>query len=419
MDENEAPSNAYTLDSLPIDVLKLVLVSLGPREVMRTSKSCSLLHAVGLSNTAWQARVDDARAAATDVADGMLPAVAVFSEKHEMETLEAMKEAAPGIALAKQEGKRRGAKYVYAPYEKEYMAHAAAHAQASKSVKQLENALYKTCEENIKVSAEQPGSFLASFLETMDSCNCHRQAHFSGALNGNDAETALKPDSIVAFTNLLRPRKFRKHWRSDGTFEVEELSQGVELYDMHTYINATHLPTSPSDPDVITIGSHETADLYAELLSSFGACKSLFARKTPLCEHLIEAYGPLRERFAITYAKAHPRDAPTPKVYGVLYQVWAQMKWLGGTGIMHEGVVKASHCVDNRFATRYANVRNLEQQLLCRARAAWQLSDPSGAKSIRAPDDARERRKCDRMSVGSRAKRAKHEIRDGMQYGGK
>ena len=172
-------------------------------------------------------------------------------------------------------------------------------------------------------------------------------------------------------------------------------------------------------PVTVTVGSHETADMFKEYLSALGACVSVFARKTPLCEHLIESYGPLRERFACIYAKVHPRKEPTPKVNGMLYQVWEQMKRRGGTGIMHEGVVEAFHVVDNRFAARYANVRNLEQQLLMRARAAWQHSDPSGAKSIRANADARGKRKRDRMSVGSRAKRAKYERSCMVQYGGR
>ena len=84
--------------------------------------------------------------------------------------------------------------------------------------------------------------------------------------------------------------------------------------------------------------------------------------------------------------------------------VLPQMRWLGaGCGILHEGVVEASHVVDNRHVSRFANVKNIEQNILMRARAMWQLQNPrSDSANIRAPDHARETRKRDERNRADR-----------------
>eukprot|EP00965_Chrysotila_dentata_P237783 6202125-Pleurochrysis_carterae.AAC.1 len=56
-----------------------------------------------------------------------------------------------------------------------------------------------------------------------------------------------------------------------------------------------------------------------------------------------------------------------------------QMLRLGGTGLLSESVVEAMHVIDNRMVARYACVKNMEEQLRCRARAIWQLNNPHTA----------------------------------------
>eukprot|EP00965_Chrysotila_dentata_P100877 3332475-Pleurochrysis_carterae.AAC.1 len=50
------------------------------------------------------------------------------------------------------------------------------------------------------------------------------------------------------------------------------------------------------------------------------------------------------------------------------------------------------HVMDNCMVTRYACVRNLEEQLKCRARVIWQLCNPHNT-SIREKDNAISARK--------------------------
>eukprot|EP00965_Chrysotila_dentata_P158130 5224292-Pleurochrysis_carterae.AAC.1 len=62
------------------------------------------------------------------------------------------------------------------------------------------------------------------------------------------------------------------------------------------------------------------------------------------------------------------------------------MRRLGGTGFLSESVVQAMHVVDYRMVARYACVKNLEEQLQCRAKAIWQLCNPNST-NIREQDN--------------------------------
>ena len=88
--------------------------------------------------------------------------------------------------------------------------------------------------------------------------------------------------------------------------------------------------------------------------------------------------------------------------------MFPQMEYLGGSGILHEGVVEAFHLIDNRHATRWSNVKDVLLNITLRARAAWQISDP-GAQRIRARDQDREERRRERGSLQVRELRARVE----------
>eukprot|EP00965_Chrysotila_dentata_P180094 5946878-Pleurochrysis_carterae.AAC.1 len=64
-------------------------------------------------------------------------------------------------------------------------------------------------------------------------------------------------------------------------------------------------------------------------------------------------------------------------MHGLCYHMSQQMRRLGGTGFLSESVVKAMHVVDNSMMSRYACVKNLEDQRQCHARAMWQLCNPN------------------------------------------
>eukprot|EP00965_Chrysotila_dentata_P134964 4463872-Pleurochrysis_carterae.AAC.1 len=73
-------------------------------------------------------------------------------------------------------------------------------------------------------------------------------------------------------------------------------------------------------------------------------------------------------------------------MHGLCYHMSEQMRRLGGTGFLSESVVEAMHVVDNRMMSHYACVKNLEDQLQCRARAIWQLCNPNTG-NIREQDN--------------------------------
>ena len=79
------------------------------------------------------------------------------------------------------------------------------------------------------------------------------------------------------------------------------------------------------------------------------------------------------------------------------------MRRLGSSGMLHEGVVEAYHVLDNRLITRYACVKNLCEQLLCRAQSGWELAS---APSIKAVEEAQQLRKRERRNLDSRTTRA-------------
>ena len=112
----------------------------------------------------------------------------------------------------------------------------------------------------------------------------------------------------------------------------------------------------------------------------------------------------LAMEIAMGYAQIAPgTKAPPPKLHMLCYHVGQQMRRLGSVGMLHEGVVEAYHVLDNRFITRYACVKNLCEQLLCRARAGWQLAS---APSIKAVEEAQQLRKRERRNLDSRTTRA-------------
>eukprot|EP00965_Chrysotila_dentata_P009866 321802-Pleurochrysis_carterae.AAC.1 len=83
-------------------------------------------------------------------------------------------------------------------------------------------------------------------------------------------------------------------------------------------------------------------------------------------------YQHLRDDFvlyATRYAKMLPHDESPPKMHGLCSHMSQQMRSIGGTGFLSESVVETIQVEDNRMMSRYACVKNLEDQQQCRARA--------------------------------------------------
>ena len=152
------------------------------------------------------------------------------------------------------------------------------------------------------------------------------------------------------------------------------------------------------------VGDRELAGNFKRLWVSLGEAASLWTRKEPLCPHEIQRFDVLSKEFAALYAELFPEQEPTPKLHILMYHVLPQMKHLGGSGILHEGVVEAFHVVDNRHVARWANVKDAIRNIILRTRASWQISNP-GAQNIRSRDHDREQRRRERCSIRVRGVR--------------
>ena len=184
------------------------------------------------------------------------------------------------------------------------------------------------------------------FLNLMESCDLERQAFFKGAMNGNDLDRLLRPDAMRQFTDLLRP--------NDTVYTHVSLEDGEDGCAPRVCLS------------LLVSGRQSRADDFHSLFCLFADCVSLFSRKTALCDHLINRFEKRVESFACLYAHMFPELEPIPKIHGMTYHMVEQMRRLGGTGILHEGVVEAQHVVDNGLIRRFCCVKNLEQQLMCR-----------------------------------------------------
>ena len=287
--------------------------------------------------------------------------------------------------------------------EEKYRAHTTGLKAAQTQLKKAEKLVDKVeAENNALWDDVQIGLRMTKFLDAMESCNLERQAYFKGAMNGNDLKRLLEPEAIKMLTDLLRP--------ADAVYSHLSLVSDAGVVDdpSHPFPGGEVTPPPPHvSLALLVTGSSKRADDFHQLLTTFADCVSLFGRKTALCDHLIDRFKQQMQTFAHLLAEMFPTLRPIPKLHGMCYHMVDQMRRLGGTGILHEGVVEAAHVVDNALIRRFCCVRDLEQQLVCRARAAWQHSDPSGAKDIRAPDKARDARKRDTRTIGRRVKRAK------------
>ena len=96
------------------------------------------------------------------------------------------------------------------------------------------------------------------------------------------------------------------------------------------------------------------------------------------------------------FPKMHPMLEPTPKMHGFLCHAYEQMRLLGCVGLLSESVVESVHVMDNTLIRRFACVRDLEQNLIQRAQAMWQLSCPT-FKSVREFSNASAKRKRSRQ----------------------
>ena len=271
--------------------------------------------------------------------------------------------------------------YTPLPYEEEYRALLEAMSTAVAAKEVASSRIAALANKLTKLWATEAGPFVRSFYALMDSFNLQRQAYHSGALVGNDVLRLLKPDAILAFTNLLMPRI---------ACDLEADESG------HVHVNLSN---------VAGIGDAPLARKFYNIFSTFSALANLTTRSEPLCEHELNFFDVLSDDFAEQFAHLFPEKEMLPKGHVLLYHCIQQARWFGSLGMLHEGVVEALHVVDNRLVLRFGNVKNPEQNIISRSHAHWQLADPGGPLSIREPDYQRERARRVRVNTNSRTLR--------------
>ena len=271
----------------------------------------------------------------------------------------------------------------------------------------LANAL-RSAKELVRLWATEAGPFVRAFYALMDSFNLQRQAYHSGALVGNDVHRILQPDAIHAFAQLLMPRLAAGACVCYTTHSSSMLSCACLVSDLEVGADGqVHLNVQ----NIAGVGKPLMAEKYKEIFTTFGAIASLIARKEPLCEHELDHFDIVCDKFAVQFSLLFPELEVLPRGHVLLYHMGPQMRWFGSTGMLHEGVVEALHVVDNRLVLRYGNVKNQEQNIHCRAQAHWQLADPGGPPSIRSLDYLRELRAREKRNHNSRQMRAEWEKR--------
>lgn len=281
-------------------------------------------------------------------------------------------------AVARAQKKRPRAKdYTPLPLEDEYRDHAAKLGAAAKALVKAEGKVDKLTAEHQELWGKQGGPRLREFNEMFEAFNLQRQAYFQATMNGWDIWRFFQQDAIDDFSQLVAPR----------------LTCTPPIADP---------PDAPTAQEACGVwhGSQTLATSFQKLYTAFKDSASLFSRKEPLCDHELDRHDSLVSEVAHGYKEvAPPTKAPPPKLHMLCYHVGLQQRRLGSSGMLHEGVVEAFHVLDNRLTTRYACVKNLIQQLRCRAEASWQLAS---APSIRSVEEAQELRKRERRNQESR-----------------
>jgi len=287
-------------------------------------------------------------------------------------------------AVARAKSKPRAAPQL--PFEGEFRQHVRDEQAALSALATAEKQLGAARQLVVQLHGEEAGPFMRAFYELMDSFNLERQAYHSGALNGNDCQRAFAPDAVPEFAALLAPRITAKL----AVETSESDSQGGGAPRVRLRLN-----------NIMGIADRTMADQFEGLWMLLSEAASLWTRKSPLCEHLMDRFESVSTQFAVEYAKLFPDQEAPPKLHVMLYHVLRQMRWLGGSGILHEGVVEAAHVVHNRHAARWANVKAPEQNIRVCVRAFWSMANPQ-ATNIRALDQERETRNREHRSRDAR-----------------
>ena len=163
--------------------------------------------------------------------------------------------------------------------------------------------------------------------------------------------------------------------------------------------------TGRAEVRIAVVGSDEEADSFKELFVSFSQCASIFARKEPICDHLMADFSALASAYAHAYAEVWPKREPTLKCHSLTYHMPSQLRRLGSVGMFHEGIVEAAHVVDNNNKRRFACVVDPLENLRLRFQAYCAHADTNGVR-LMAKNEEWAARKRQRLSSASR--RVKH-----------
>ena len=133
----------------------------------------------------------------------------------------------------------------------------------------------------------------------------------------------------------------------------------------------------------IDVGSDERAAAVESVWQAFGAAYRLFSRKDALCEHEIEIFPKLVERFMVRHAEVYPDEQPTPKMHVLGFHYAEMLERHGSTGMDSEQGIEALHPEYNYVLNHFRALdRDKPRQLVAVVSRMW--SRNGGAVELKA-----------------------------------
>ena len=198
-----------------------------------------------------------------------------------------------------------------------------------KSNKQEQSQAADILADLVKDVEEDKGPYLEDFHKLMDDLALKRVVYHSGALIGNDVKKTLRPENIVKFANVFKPR----------VFETE---------------------TGPK-----TYGSADNVTKVQELLTRFASCYDLYHRNTPLCKHEVELLAYRAANFGRWFPVTFPNAAVKRKFHLLTHEVPRQARRLQTVGMLIEQVTESIHPFMNKVGYLFIQTQNtIERQKL-------------------------------------------------------
>ena len=207
---------------------------------------------------------------------------------------------------------------------------------------------------------------------------------------------------------VQRVNKRAYHSQSWVGPDISKLLNPTRNEDPADLFHTAMAPRSVTTPTggVVTIGTAQWADQMKSVLISFREVRSLYSRVEPLCDHQLDSFDSLVEKFMVDYFTLFPGDKGTPKMHTLGYHYGDIMRIFGSVGQFTEQVIEAYHVVDKRMKERFANVAEPAKQQACRINVATHTSAAKLDMRAQASTSGAKARATKKMLVASKSRKA-------------